>query len=302
MARNILLILTDQHRYDIVGANGSEICRSPNLDALAASGERFTAAYSVCPLCTPARASIYTGVAPHRHGLLRNIMENTPNGGSIPEALPTLAQRLGEAGYTCHFRGKWHAGNRPASSCGFEGLDVAGYGNVSENPAYHDYLQARGLQRPVRTPLGGGWAHSETRRPPPARKARTRPAGVPQHTSSMTKQMTIHQQSQKALVARNEVMYARKDPKEVKARQPQVRSSRKAERQGGESTLRGGARAEVKRSEASPRTLTHGRAQGSRATGRNRGGRDADPPPALHRRRAKSGGRDADPPPCIGGG
>lgn len=157
---NILLVLTDQHRWDIVGANGSAICRSPHLDALAAGGVNFRQAYSICPLCTPARASMYTGLAPHNHGVLRNVESGAPNAAAIGGPIPTLAERLGEAGYRSLYFGKWHAGERLPSECGFAGQDVAGYGEPSTCSYYLDYLRARGLAPPEVTPVGVGYPHN----------------------------------------------------------------------------------------------------------------------------------------------
>jgi len=158
--QNILLILTDQHRYDIVAANGSTVCRSPHLDALAAGGVNFRQAYSICPLCTPARASIYTGLAPHNHGVVRNVEPGMPNAPSIGGPVPTLGQRLREADYRTFYAGKWHAGARPPSECGFAGQDMPGYGDATGNPYYLDYLRARGLDRPTVTPVGTGYPNN----------------------------------------------------------------------------------------------------------------------------------------------
>ncbi len=157
---NILLILTDQHRYDIVGANGSAICRSPHLDGLAAGGVTFRQAYSICPLCTPARASMYTGLAPHKHGVVRNVESSMPNAPSIGGAIPTLGERLRGGGYETFYLGKWHAGSRLPSECGFAGQDVEGYGDAGGNPYYLDYLRTRGLDRPTVTPVGVGYPHN----------------------------------------------------------------------------------------------------------------------------------------------
>ena len=157
---NILLILTDQQRFDIVGANGSPVCRTPSLDGLASGGVNFSNAYSHCPLCTPTRASIYSGRASHNHGLTRNTEGNTPNAPSIgtPE-VPSLAQVLQTAGYRSAFLGKWHAGSRLPSECGFEGMDIEGYGEISRAPSYLEYLQDRGLEVPRIEPVGAGYPH-----------------------------------------------------------------------------------------------------------------------------------------------
>ena len=70
---NILYLLTDQLRYDALSCNGAPVCRTPAIDGLAERGTNFTSAYSANALCTPARASILTGVYPHMHGQLANM-------------------------------------------------------------------------------------------------------------------------------------------------------------------------------------------------------------------------------------
>ena len=68
---NILLLMADQWRADCLGAAGNRVIHTSNLDQLAASGVRFTNAYSATPTCTPARAGLLTGMAPWNHGMLR---------------------------------------------------------------------------------------------------------------------------------------------------------------------------------------------------------------------------------------
>ena len=63
---NILLIISDQQRAETLGFAGKTPCRTPNLDALATGGVSFDRAITPCPLCGPARASIFTGLCPHQ--------------------------------------------------------------------------------------------------------------------------------------------------------------------------------------------------------------------------------------------
>ncbi|MCP4306946.1 MAG: sulfatase-like hydrolase/transferase, partial [bacterium] len=70
--RNILFIGVDQMRADVVGPGKAVPSISPNLDGLIAEGVAFTRAYSTCPLCTPARASMFTGDYAFRHGMGTN--------------------------------------------------------------------------------------------------------------------------------------------------------------------------------------------------------------------------------------
>ncbi|MBM4017315.1 MAG: arylsulfatase [Planctomycetes bacterium] len=67
---NILLVMADQHRGDCIGAAGHPCVRTPHLDRIAAEGVRFRCAYTSVPSCTPARASLLTGLSPWRHGML----------------------------------------------------------------------------------------------------------------------------------------------------------------------------------------------------------------------------------------
>lgn len=69
---NFLIIMCDQWRGDALGIEGHPVVHTPNVDALAASGVRFTHAYSTCPACIPARRSFMSGQFPSSHGLLGN--------------------------------------------------------------------------------------------------------------------------------------------------------------------------------------------------------------------------------------
>jgi arylsulfatase A-like enzyme len=120
--KNILLIMTDQHRYDTLGCYGAPTCRTPNLDRLAAQGVRFDRAYTSSNPCSPARAALFTGLYPHKsHVRVNNELLN-------PDA-PNLASELGKAGYSLGYAGKWHVDDpKCASDYGFEGKDFPGYG------------------------------------------------------------------------------------------------------------------------------------------------------------------------------
>ena len=67
MAPNIVLFLTDQLRRDSLGCYGNEICRTPHIDRLAREGVQFDQAYTTSPVCSPARASLLSGLYPHNH-------------------------------------------------------------------------------------------------------------------------------------------------------------------------------------------------------------------------------------------
>ncbi len=100
---NILVLLCDQLSAKAVGAYGNPHVRTPTMDSLAARGTRFERAYTPCPLCQPARPSIWTSRLPHETG----VTSNSPH-EPVPESIPTLGEIFAEAGYeTVHF-GKTH--------------------------------------------------------------------------------------------------------------------------------------------------------------------------------------------------
>jgi choline-sulfatase len=98
---NILFLMADQHRGDCLGADGSRIAHTPNLDRLGSDGIRFRSAYSSTPTCTPARAGLLTGMSPWNHGMLgySRVAEK------YPVEMPRL---LAEAGYFTMAAGKLH--------------------------------------------------------------------------------------------------------------------------------------------------------------------------------------------------
>ncbi len=98
---HILLITTDQQRWDGLGLNGPSVLSTPNLDHLGTAGHNFTSAYSECPSCIPARRTLLTGKTPFNHGLV----------GFEPEPLgdcPTLPGELRAHGYQTILVGKKH--------------------------------------------------------------------------------------------------------------------------------------------------------------------------------------------------
>jgi len=107
---NILLILSDQHRYDAHGFSGNKICRTPNADRLAKQGVRFTRAYTPVGLCSPARTSLFTGLWPHQH----HILNNTHGGDAVCQhlspSIPIFPEILQREGYRCDYVGVWHIG------------------------------------------------------------------------------------------------------------------------------------------------------------------------------------------------
>ncbi|WP_202900649.1 sulfatase [Sphingomonas phyllosphaerae] len=103
--RNILVVLTDDHRYDAMGfMKAQDFGDTPTLDRLAREGTHFHNAFVTTALCSPSRASIFTGLYAHQHKVVDN---NHP----IPPGLVFYPEYLQAAGYDTAFIGKWHMGD-----------------------------------------------------------------------------------------------------------------------------------------------------------------------------------------------
>jgi arylsulfatase A-like enzyme len=118
---NIVFVLADDLGWRDLSCYGSPFCETPHIDALAASGMKFTNAYSAASICSPTRASIMTGKYPVRTG----ITDYIPGLKSKPEQMPTprtatelnleevtLGEMFQAAGYQTFYTGKWHLGGK----------------------------------------------------------------------------------------------------------------------------------------------------------------------------------------------
>jgi choline-sulfatase len=97
----ILILMPDQFRADALGCAGHPAIRTPHLDRLASEGVRFGNAFTVSPLCMPARASFASGTYPHNHGIWHNA-------GHLPAEDETFFHHLQAAGYHTAYIGKSH--------------------------------------------------------------------------------------------------------------------------------------------------------------------------------------------------
>ena len=103
--RNVVFILSDDHRYDYMGfLNTVPWLQTPNMDFLAANGAYVRNAFVTTSLSSPSRASILTSLFSHEHTVVDNV-------APVPEGLTFFPQYLQEAGYTTGFFGKWHMGD-----------------------------------------------------------------------------------------------------------------------------------------------------------------------------------------------
>ena len=100
---NILLITTDQQRYDTISALGNGSIFTPHLNWLVREGITYENCYSACPICMPARATIMTGLESHRHGLTGNDNQVRPMKDHV-----TFPELLTKNGYQTRAEGKLH--------------------------------------------------------------------------------------------------------------------------------------------------------------------------------------------------
>lgn len=106
---NILWIFSDQHMSEAMSCAGDINIETSNMDRLAQEGIRFTNAYSNTPICSPARATVYTGKYASSHGVFSLHIPPKPNQIMLQQVLQNLGY------YTCHY-GKWHISGGAAPS------------------------------------------------------------------------------------------------------------------------------------------------------------------------------------------
>ncbi|HEX9889392.1 MAG TPA: sulfatase-like hydrolase/transferase [Nitriliruptorales bacterium] len=150
---NILLLHSDQHRYDCVGVNGHPLVHTPNLDRLAAQGVNFSHAFTPCPICTPARASLLHGTWSFQHQAISIDATEAPRGPA--DGLPAFTRLLREAGWYLGYVGKWHLGP------GTQPTDATyGFDDYVPEHAYERWRAERGIARALDAPDPGsdGWS------------------------------------------------------------------------------------------------------------------------------------------------
>lgn len=165
---NILLITTDQQRYDALGINGNPVLRTPNLDAMAARGTNFRRCYTTCPVCIPARRTLLSGLHPDTHGMpgYRDGWDFDP-----PHTLPGV---LSDAGYQTQLVGKLHL-HPQRKRFGFDHMILSDSGNWRPNSPqqkendYCDWFEQQGL--PGRSSAHGINGNARTAKPWPLAEA-----------------------------------------------------------------------------------------------------------------------------------
>lgn len=136
---NIIMILADDLGYGDLSCYGGSI-RTPNLDAMASEGTRFSQHYSANPVCSPSRASLMTGRYPTRVGVPRVLFPYDKAG--LPDSETTIAQMLKSKNYKTMCIGKWHLGHLPhylPTNRGFDEYYGIPYSNdMSPRPLLHN--------------------------------------------------------------------------------------------------------------------------------------------------------------------
>ncbi|MBM4153349.1 MAG: sulfatase, partial [Kiritimatiellaceae bacterium] len=130
---NILIINVDDMGWGQPGCYGGKLVPTPHMDALAASGVRFTDAYASGSVCTPSRIGLLTGRYQARTGHDALTVQSKPESQMMLSEV-TLAQRLKPLGYATAIVGKWHLGEEPGFLPASRGFDysVGSVANVSE--------------------------------------------------------------------------------------------------------------------------------------------------------------------------
>ncbi len=125
---NIVLVLADDLAAWMTGCYGNREIRTPNIDRLAEAGARMLQSFVCTPICSPSRATLFTGRTPRQHGIHDFLTEkpaSNPEQGqkAPPESFARevmVSDLLAGAGYRCGYVGKWHMGGDEKPGHGFE--------------------------------------------------------------------------------------------------------------------------------------------------------------------------------------
>ena len=146
---NVVLAIADDWSYPHAGVYGDRTVRTPNVDRLAREGTRFTHAFAAAPSCTPSRAALLTGQAPHR------LQEGGNLWGTLPSAHAVYPELLEQAGYTVGLAGKGGAPGR---------FEPGGRARNPAGPPFKDFASFL-LQRAAPTPFAFWFGSTDPHRP-----------------------------------------------------------------------------------------------------------------------------------------
>jgi arylsulfatase A-like enzyme len=146
---NVVWLVSDHQAHANHPALESPGANLPLRQYMARNGVQFDRAYTVLPVCTPARTSMLTGFYPHRHGITENEGRFGGREG-LREQDRLLSHDLADIGYRCAYFGKWHLSDQwSAQEFGFEGFSLPGYGYPYGTEEYRAYLERYDLPEPV---------------------------------------------------------------------------------------------------------------------------------------------------------
>lgn len=140
---NIVLIMADDLGYGDISCYGNTTTHTPNLDALAASGVKFTDFHSNGAVCSPTRAALMTGKYQQRTGVEGVITAKSHRTVGLSLNEITMAEEFKQYGYNCGMFGKWHLGYSDAYNPTLQGFDEF-TGFVSGNIDYHAHIDQEG--------------------------------------------------------------------------------------------------------------------------------------------------------------
>ncbi len=154
---NILVFLTDDHGQWLQQAYGNSEVHTPNMSRIARNGVLMRNAFTTCPVCSPARASFFTGRMPSQHGI-HDWIEEKKQAYAYPwlEGQTLISEPLHKAGYHTGLVGKWHCGECRIPHRGFDSwfsywvaqYPHLGLQNFSDNGRH---IQEEGFQSPLLT-------------------------------------------------------------------------------------------------------------------------------------------------------
>jgi len=142
---NIVIILADDLGYGDVGCYGSKRFKTPNMDALAADGIRFTDFHSNGAVCSPTRAALLTGQYQQRTGITGVVTARGHRHTGLDLQETTFAEVAKTKGYSTALFGKWHLGYNPHYNPTHQGFDEF-IGYVSGNVDYHAHIDQTGRE------------------------------------------------------------------------------------------------------------------------------------------------------------
>lgn len=135
---NFVVFMTDDQGYGDLSCMGNTDFRTPNIDAVAEQGARFTNWYSGSPVCSPSRASLLTGRYPGNAGV-RAILAGHRKATGLTAQAPTIAAAVKELGYQTAIVGKWHLGLQEQSRPNQNGFDYF-YGFMAGCIDYYSHI------------------------------------------------------------------------------------------------------------------------------------------------------------------